>query len=263
MSRIAHAFAACRAEGRAALVGYLTAFDPDRTDSRERIFRACEAGLDVLELGVPFSDPNADGPEVQAAMVRALAAGADLAGTLALARDVRERFALPIVLFSYANPLLRRAATLAGDAIDVGLDGVLVIDLPPEHAAVLRTPLVARDLDWIGLVAPTSTPERMRRVAAITTGFVYAVTLRGVTGAKVDVEHPELVQQLAALRGATQLPIAAGFGVRTPEQARVLGRHADGVVVGSALIRAAQQGGTRALVDLVAALRASLVGTSA
>jgi len=241
--RIAQTFRACRERGRAALIGYLTGFDPDREGSRERLFAACEAGLDLLELGVPFSDPTADGPEIQAAMVRALEAGATLGGVLELAADVRARFDLPIVLFGYANPLLRRGAEAAvAEAARAGIDGLLVVDMPPETAAPLREPACAAGLDWIALVAPTTTPRRLDRVVQASSGFVYLVSLRGVTGAKLDVDDPELNAQLAAVRGKTELPVAVGFGVKTREQAAALGSKVDGVVVGTALVRAARKG---------------------
>lgn len=260
MSRIAEAFAAAKADGRSALVGYLTAFDPDRETSRDRILRACEAGLDVLELGVPFSDPTADGPGVQAAMVRALASGATTDGVLSLASEVRARWDGPIVLFSYANPLIARGGdALLARAAEAGVDGLLVVDLPPEHAAELRDPARARGLDWISLVAPTTPTSRVPTVASMSTGFVYAVTLAGVTGATLDAGNPELAARLKTIADAASVPVAAGFGVRTPEQAAMLGRHADGVVVGSALVAAAQHGGD-ALAELTKALRAALSG---
>ena len=258
MSRIGPAFAASKAEQRAALVGYLTAFDPNREASLERIVAACEAGLDVLELGVPFSDPNADGPDIQAAMVRALGGGATLGGVLEMAREIRSRVETPIIIFSYANPLFARGAeTFAKEASDAGVDGVLVVDVPPEHAPVLRDAVAGAGLDWIGLVAPTTRPDRMAAIADVTTGFVYTVTLRGVTGAALDATAPDLEAQLTAVRERFNVPVAAGFGIRTPEQAAALANHADGVVVGSALVRAAQEG-TDSLTTLVRNLRASV-----
>lgn len=242
-SRIGPRFAACAAAGRAALVGYLTAFDPDRQGSLDRLLAACEAGLDVLELGVPFSDPTADGPTIQAAMQRALVAGATLDGALALAAEVRRRFDLPIVLFGYANPLLRRGAdALVADVARAGIDGLLVVDLPPEHCAVLRDPARRAGLDWIGLCAPTSTDARIEAVLSVTTGFVYAVSLTGVTGTRLDVDDPALHAQLAALRARAGIPVAVGFGVRDAAQVRALARHADGVIVGSALVEAGLDG---------------------
>ncbi len=259
MSRIADAFARAKQEDRAALVGYLTAFDPDEAGSLQRLLAACEAGLDVIELGVPFSDPTADGPDVAAAMVRALGAGATLPGVLRLAEQLRARVSTPIVAFSYANPLLQRGAErFAREAVAVGIDGVLAVDLPPEHAPLLREPIVAAGLDWIGLVAPTTTPARMDAVATVTRGFVYAVTLRGVTGAALDVDAPALDRQLAAVRDRFDVPVAAGFGIRTPQQVHALAPKVDGIVVGSALVRAGIEG-VDALAELVASLRASTV----
>jgi tryptophan synthase alpha chain len=258
-ARVAAGFARARAEGRAALVGYLTAFDPNRRGSLERLLAACEAGLDVLELGVPFSDPTADGATIQAAMTRALGSGATVRGALALAAEVRRRFALPIVLFSYCNPLLAHGPKdLVEEAYASGCDALLVVDLPPEHAEVLRGPARARGLGWVGLVAPTTTPARRARVLAASSGFVYAVSLTGVTGAPLDPADPGLHANLADLRAATALPIVVGFGVRKAEDVRALAPHADGVVVGSALVEAGQRG-PEALAELVAALRA---GTS-
>lgn len=256
--RLAHTFAACRAEGRAALVGYLTAFDPDRETSLARLRAALRAGVDVLELGVPFSDPTADGPTVQGAMVRARAAGATLDGVLALAAALRaEHPHTPIVLFSYANPLLQRGPSLGARLREAGVDAVLVVDLPAEHAAELRAPLLAEGLRWVGLVAPTTPPSRLPAAVGAATGFVYAVTLRGVTGAALPADREALDAQLRAIRAHTELPIAAGFGVRTPQQAAALARHADGVVVGSALIEASLRGEAE-LVATVTALRAAL-----
>ena len=255
--RISAAFAGARSEGRAALVGYLTAFDPDLETSRDRILAACEAGLDVLELGVPFSDPAADGPGVQAAMVRALAAGASTDGVIALAAEVRARWDGPIVLFSYANPLLAGGGdALLQRAEAAGVDGMLVVDLPPEHAAELRDPALARGLDWISLVAPTTPASRLPTVVAMSTGFVYAVTLKGVTGATLDAADDGLAARLKTIRAASETPVAAGFGVRTPAQANVLARHADGVVVGTALIEAAE----KSITDLVELTEALAIG---
>jgi tryptophan synthase alpha chain len=234
-------------------VGYLTAYDPDHQGSLERIVAACEAGLDVLELGVPFSDPNADGPDVQGAMVRALHAGATTRGVLELAARVRERVATPIVLFTYANPLLRLGAAAPGLLADAGIDAVLVLDVPVEESAPLREPLRVRGIDWIGLVAPTTPPARLRAIAAAASGFVYLVSLKGVTGAALDADDTRLRTNVAALREVTDLPIAVGFGVRTGDDVARMSALADGVVVGSALVRAAEQGAST-LADLVGRL---------
>ncbi len=257
LDRIGQTFAECRAQGRAALVGYLTAFDPDRARSLALLRAALRAGVDVLELGVPFSDPTADGPTVQGAMLRARAAGATLRGVLELAAELRAHSRAPIVLFSYANPLLQLGAQLGPQLREAGIDGVLVVDLPAEHAAELREPLLAEGIAWVGLVAPTTPAARLPTAVGAATGFVYAVTLRGVTGAALDADRSELAAQLHAIRAHTTRPVAAGFGVRDAAQAATLARHADGVVVGSALIEAAQQG-EEALVAKVVALRAAL-----
>jgi len=249
-------FAAARADGRAALVAYLTGFDPTRRGSLDRLLAACEAGVDVLELGVPFSDPTADGPTIQAAMIRALAGGATVAGVLELAAEVRRRVDVPVVLFGYANPLLRFGPSLAASAATAGIAGFLVVDLPPEHAGELRGSARSHGLDWVGLVAPTTTPQRRAAVLANSSGFVYAVSLTGVTGAALDVDDAQLQRSLGELRAASGLPVAVGFGVRTPADVRALARHADGVVVGSALIEASERG-PAALGELVTALRAA------
>lgn len=254
--QLAATFAATRAEGRAALVGYLTGFDPTRGASLDRLLAACEAGIDVLELGVPFSDPTADGPTIQAAMVRALASGATVAGVLELAAELRRRVDVPIVLFGYANPLLRFGPALAATAAAAGIAGLLVVDLPPEHADPLRGQARAHGLDWIGLVAPTTTPRRRAAVLAHSSGFNYAVSLTGVTGAALDADDAQLLKNLAELRAAGPLPLVVGFGVRSPRDVQALARHADGVVVGSALIEAGQRG-PAALGELVAAMRAA------
>lgn len=254
---IAARFAACAAEGRAALVGYLTAFDPDRAASLDRLCVACEAGLDVLELGVPFSDPAADGPTIQAAMVRALASGATVAATLELAAELRRRVDVPIVLFSYANPLLRFGAqAIAERATQAGVAGLLLVDMPPEHSEPLRAPARAHGLDWIGLVAPTTTPPRRAAVLANSSGFIYAVSLTGVTGTALDPNDARLHHGLAELRASSELPVVVGFGVRSPDDVHALARSADGVVVGSALVEAGNRG-TGALGALVRGLRAA------
>lgn len=261
MSRIDEVFARCRTEGRAALVGYLTAYDPDRAGSLERLRAACDAGVDVLELGVPFSDPTADGPEIQLAMGRARAAGATLDGAISLAAELRSSHpATPIVLFSYANPLVARAEGIAATVQRVGeagVDGLLVVDMPPESASALREPARAAGLDWVGLCAPTTTPQRLDRIVAASTGFVYAVSLTGVTGAALDAGASSLDAHLSRIRARTELPLAVGFGVRTPEQAAALVPKVDGVVVGSALVKAACEG-VAPLRDTVAGLAAAM-----
>ncbi|MFO0635783.1 MAG: tryptophan synthase subunit alpha [Nannocystaceae bacterium] len=261
--RIAAAFARASAERRAALVAYLTAYDGGREHSLACLRAAVDAGADVIELGVPFSDPSADGPTICAAMVRAREHGASLVRVLSLLASLRQTTDVPVVLFGYANPLLHRGAVrFADEARQAGADGVLVVDLPPESAAILRAPVRAAGLHWIGLVAPTTTADRCAAVARGASGFLYAITRAGTTGtALADAgsdEDAALRRQLADVRRATTLPVVAGFGVRTPEHVARLAPHADGVVVGSALVEAAVAGPS-ALATTVRALREATV----
>jgi tryptophan synthase alpha chain len=237
VSRIAERFARRKAEGRPAFVAFLTAGDP----SLERTVRAAReldaAGADVLELGVPFSDPLADGPVIQRASERALLRGVRLAEVLETVRRIRRSCELPLLLFSYFNPLLQHGLDrLAREAKDAGVDGVLVTDLPPEEAGSWISAARARRLDTVFLAAPTSPEERLRRVAEASRGFVYAISRTGVTGERQSLSEDAqpLVERLRAL---TDVPVALGFGLSTPEQVAEAGRAADGVVVGSALVR--------------------------
>ena len=255
MSRIAQKFEALKREGRKALVGFLMAGDPDLAGAERHIREALENGLDVLELGVPFSDPTADGPVIQAAGQRALAAGIRLSNVLALVASLRRDFTTPIVLFGYANPFLTYGyARLAADAATAGADGFLVVDLPFEESGELRHHLDAHALDLIALVAPTTSEERARRILQGARGFVYYIMVKGVTGVRAAVAG-DLADHLRRLRQCTALPIAAGFGVSNDAQAQAVAAVADGVVVGSALVEAASQG---KLGPLVRQLRAVL-----
>ncbi|HJW15304.1 MAG TPA: tryptophan synthase subunit alpha [Thermoanaerobaculia bacterium] len=244
MSRIAAAFEKARLEGRAAFVAYLTAGDPD-AEATVALARAMDrAGADVLELGVPFSDPIADGPVLQRAAERALAGGTTLSGVLEIARRIRKETGLALVLFSYLNPLLRPGiAAAASEAAAAGFDGALVTDLPPEEAGQFQPALRSAGLDTIFLVSPTSPPARMRAAAALSTGFLYVVSRPGTTGARRDLPA-DLSDTLGrARRAAGDLPIAVGFGIATPEAARQAARLADGVIVGSALVRCGEEAG--------------------
>ncbi len=261
MSRIADAFARAAAEDRAALVVYLCAGHPHLDRTPRLVAAAAEAGADVIELGVPFSDPTADGVAIQRASERALAAGTTLGGVLGAVRAVRERSEVPILLFGYANPFFAYGeARLAEDARAAGADGLLVVDLPPEVAPPLRDPAVARGLDWIPLVAPTSTDARIDLAASVATAFVYYVSMTGVTGgALADLDAASV--RAAHVRAKTGRPVAVGFGVRTAEDVRGIARGADGVVVGSAVVRAVESrsdadGAVAAVGALVAELAA-------
>ncbi|MGH9474779.1 MAG: tryptophan synthase subunit alpha [Terriglobales bacterium] len=235
MSRFAKIFAAAR--GRCTLIPYLTVGDPSLAASRAVALALTEAGADILELGVPFSDPVADGPVIQAASQRALAQGVRLADVLELARAVRREAEVGLLLFSYYNPVLRYGLeALARDAAAAGCDGVLITDLIPEEAAAYRTAMGAVGLDTVFLAAPTSTPERLAAIAAASSGFIYAVSRLGVTGAAVPPAE-DARTLVAALRLHTRLPIAVGFGLADARQIDDVAGYADGAVVGSALVR--------------------------
>jgi tryptophan synthase alpha chain len=237
VGRIGDRFARQRAEGRPAFVAFLTAGDPSLDQTVEAALALDRAGADVLELGVPFSDPLADGPVIQRSSERALARGVTLSGVLEAVRRIRERSELPLLLFSYYNPLLQYGvARLVRDAKAAGVDGALVTDLPPEEAGEWIAAARAADLDTVFLASPTSPPERLRRVAEASRGFVYAISRTGVTGERqaLSADAGPLVERLRALTG---VPVALGFGLSTPEQVREAAGIADGVVVGSALVR--------------------------
>lgn len=237
-SRIAEAFARAKDERRAALVIYLCAGDPSLAITPRLIVAAAEAGADVIEVGVPFSDPTADGPTIQRASERALKAGATVRGVLEAVRSARDSTDVPIVLFGYYNPILRFGeARLAREATAAGVDGLLVVDLPPESAAPLLEPAREEGLDFVPLVAPTSPPERVDAAAKVSGSFLYYVSVTGVTGTK-GADLAEAAERAAAIRERTGVPVAVGFGVRTPEDVAVVAARADGVVVGSAVVDA-------------------------
>ena len=234
--RIASRFSTLRAGKTPGLVTYVTAGDPDLPRT-EGILRALDrAGADVLEIGVPFSDPLADGPVIQRATERALASGTTLVRVLDLLERVRPDLRAPVVVFSYANPILRMGAERFADrASDAGVDGVLVLDLPIEEADGFRNMLAARRIDTILLLSPTTTDERLRKAASLGSGFLYAISRLGVTGARDRLADgaQEMVQRI---RRVSDLPVALGFGISKPEHVREVGRWADAAVVGSALV---------------------------
>jgi tryptophan synthase alpha chain len=261
-TRLADAFAKAAASRRAALVAYLTFGDPDPATSIEVIAAVARAGADVIELGVPFSDPSADGPSIQRAMERALDAGGGLAGALDAAAELRRRgVATPIVLFGYYNPVfVMGPATFARRAAAAGIDAVLTVDLPIDELAELATPLAAHGVGVVPLVAPTSTPDRLARLAAFRPPFVYYITVTGVTGAKAaEAIDPS---RLTAIRAAAKAPVAVGFGIRTPSDATRFAAIADGVVVGSALVDRVAAGPAASapvrVAELVGALAAAM-----
>ena len=238
MSRLEATFARLRARGGRALVVYLTAGDPSLADTRRLVLEAARRGADVVELGVPFSDPLADGPVIQRAGARALAAGATLPRVLESVATLRaEGVRLPIVLFTYYNPVLAFGLkSFARTAADAGADGVIVPDLPYEEAEPLRAEAEPAGLDLVQLVAPTSTPSRVRAIARVSRGFIYVVSVLGITGERRQLP-PDLDAQVRTLRLVTTKPLCVGFGVSTPEQVAAVGRVADGVIVGSAIVR--------------------------
>ncbi|MFJ4196060.1 tryptophan synthase subunit alpha [Pseudomonas sp. NPDC089534] len=260
MSRLQTRFAALKQENRAALVTFVTAGDPDYDTSLAILKGLPAAGADVIELGMPFTDPMADGPAIQLANIRALGAKQNLAKTLQMVREFRQGNSdTPLVLMGYFNPIHKYGVErFISDANEAGVDGLIVVDMPPEHNAELCDPAQAAGLDFIRLTTPTTDDARLPKVLNGSSGFVYYVSVAGVTGAgAATLEHVE--EAVARLRRHTDLPISIGFGIRTPEQAASIARLADGVVVGSALIDHIANAQTQAqAVDGVLGLCASL-----
>jgi tryptophan synthase alpha chain len=266
-SRLDATFAALRARRERAFVAYFTAGDPSLALTRKLVVEAARRGADVIELGIPFSDPLADGPVIQRATQRALAAGVTLPRVLELVREMRGEVSVPLVFLTYYNPILAFGLkAFCRTSVEAGIAGVIVADLPPEESGPLRAEAMEAGLDLVHLVAPTSTPERMRKIARASEGFIYMVALTGVTGERTALA-PELAQQVRALRAITTKPVCVGFGIGTPEQAALVGQLADGVVVGSAIVRLVEQhaSSTELLArvgDFIAGLKAPLRGGS-
>lgn len=235
-SRIDAAFDRLREHRRPGLITYATAGDPDAATSARILIALANAGADVLEVGVPFSDPLADGPVIQRASERALAAGMTLRGALEVVRIVRAAVDTPMVLFTYANPVVRMdASVFARVAKDAGVDGVLILDYPVEEAAPLREPMIEAGLDPIFLISPTTSDDRIRRSGELGRGFLYVISRLGVTGAR-DRLGTDVSGLLARVRAQSTLPIAVGFGISSPDQVVEACRSADAAVVGSALV---------------------------
>ena len=236
MSRLASAFDRIRADGRGGLVTYVTAGDPDLSTSGDILLSLAEAGADVIEVGVPFSDPLADGPVIQRASERALQAGTTLRKVLELVAGVRRRTDVPIVLFTYANPVVRMdPGVFARAARDAGVDGVLILDYPVEEAEPLRRPILDAGLDPIFLISPTTTDGRIRRSSELGSGFLYVISRLGVTGARQEMAA-DIGTLVSRIREHATLPVALGFGISTPEHVATACRHADAAVVGSAIV---------------------------
>jgi len=237
VSRLKDKFAALKKEGRAAFVPFITAGDPDMDTSFSILQQLPAAGADIIELGMPFTDPMADGPAVQASSVRALKSGASMVKVLKMVEKFRKADkATPIVLMGYYNPIhAYGTARFAKDVAHAGVDGLIVVDLPIEEDEVLRVPAQAHGVDLIRFVTPTTDEARLKRIVADASGYLYYVSVAGVTGTK-SVPEEEVRAALARVRAATTLPCTVGFGIRSPEQAAAIARMADGVVVGSAIV---------------------------
>jgi tryptophan synthase alpha chain len=237
MGRIGDKFEALRGRKEKALIVYLTAGDPSLSITKKLIFGLEKAGVDILEIGVPFSDPTADGPVIQAASQRALKAGTTLEGVLNLVTEVRKVSEIPVVLFGYFNPIFAYGVKkFAHAAREAGVDGVLVVDLPYEEAKELRMYTDPVGIDFVSLIAPTTDEKRLRKIAAEAAGFLYYISITGITGTaapKID----NIKREVGKIRKITKLPVAVGFGISKPQQAREIARFADGVIIGSAVVR--------------------------
>ncbi|HEY4484966.1 MAG TPA: tryptophan synthase subunit alpha [Nitrospiria bacterium] len=237
MSRIQNKFEQLRSKKEKALIPYIMAGDPYLERTEELVLEMGRAGADIVELGVPFSDPIADGPVIQRAGQRSLKWKTSLKDVLRLVKDIRKRSEIPLVLMTYYNPVLKYGpGRMFKEAAAAGVDGVIIPDLPPEEGGAVEKSSRSNGVDWILLAAPTTPPERLAMLARRTRGFLYYVSLTGITGAALK-DVPEVRTRLGAIRKMTDTPVAVGFGVRTPEQARVLSAAADGVIVGSAIVR--------------------------
>ena len=259
MGRIGERFVRLRAAGEKALIPFVTAGDPDLDTTGELVLALAEAGADAIELGIPFSDPTADGPSIQRASERSLARGTTLRRVLALVKRLRPQLEVPLLLMGYANPFYALGADgLAQEAAAAGVDGIICPDLPPEEGADLYFALEKAGIDAVLLAAPTTTPARLALLAERTRGFLYYVSLTGVTGARATIAHDVEVGVRAA-RALSDVPVCVGFGVSTPALAAEIARYADGVVVGGAIVdRIEQAKSPAAAVEAVARFVAEL-----
>ena len=256
--RIAERFEQLAAEGRAGFVPYVTAGYPTLDHTRDLLAGLAEVGADVIELGIPFSDPMADGPTIQRSSQGALDAGTTVGDVFDVLAELRALSEVPVVVFTYLNPIYSRGVeNFVREATEVGADGILPTDLPLGADPELEARLADSPLDLVRLIAPTTYPERIRAIAGESQGFVYYIARTGVTGARQELRS-ELAREVAAVRAVSPLPVAVGFGVSTPEHARALGAAADAAVVGSALVDALDSGGVGGALELARALRAAL-----
>lgn len=244
MSRIEQAFARLGKSGEKGLVVYLTAGDPNRRGSLAYLCGAAEGGADILEVGIPFSDPMADGPTIQAAFRRSLAGGMTTGRALSLVSSFRKKHDTPVVIFGYYNPFLQYGIRdFCRDARSAGADGILVVDLPPEEGGEMAPEAKRSGLDWIPLVSPTSGGDRVRRAAAAGSGFLYLISVTGITGARKALP-PRLPEWTREVKAKSRLPVAVGFGISHPAMAKEAAAHADAAVVGSACVRMVERYGT-------------------
>ena len=261
MNRIDKTFQTLATSKRKALVAYLTAGDPDFDTSLKILQTACASGVDVLEMGVPFSDPTCDGPVIQVASDRALKSGMSLSKTIRLAAELRKTVQTPIVLFSYYNPLFKYGLErVAKEVSEAGVDGLLVVDLPPEEAGPLSAALAGKDIHLIRLAAPTTKPERIRMLADGAGGFLYLITRLGVTGTG-GLDYADVAKHAAAVKAVCPHPVCLGFGISTAEDARALAPMADGLIVGSALVRIIAQAPAGADIPALVAAKISELRT--
>jgi tryptophan synthase alpha chain len=245
MSRISETFTGLKGKKEAALIPYIMAGDPDLATTKELIFEMERSGADMVELGVPFSDPLADGPTIQRAAIRALKSRATLASVFKLVSHVRKTTEIPIILMLYYNLILKYGEErFAADAAMSGVDGVIVPDLPPEEASLLMKAAKKSGLDMIFLLAPTSSPDRIRLVSECASGFIYYVSLTGVTGARKALDST-IEASLRKIRRVTKKPLCVGFGISGPKQAKQVAAWADGVIVGSAIVGLVEKAGSR------------------
>jgi tryptophan synthase alpha chain len=236
-TRISQRWEVLQRKNKRALIPYITAGDPSLGTTRQLIFALEQSGADMIELGMPFSDPMADGPTIQRASERALAGNVSLPNVLDIVREVRKKIEIPIILFGYYNPFfIYGTKRLAFDAREAGVDGILTVDLPPEEADELKGFTDQAGLDFIFLLAPTSTEERMKLIARKASGFIYYVSVTGVTGARSTLDR-DIERYVKQIRTFSSLPVGVGFGISTPDQVRGVTRYADAVIVGSALIK--------------------------
>jgi tryptophan synthase alpha chain len=239
MSRIGRTFKKIRERNGKAFIPYIMAGDPDLKRTLEMVKILEDSGADIIELGVPFSDPLADGPTIQKAAQRALSGGMTLRGVIELVADLRQGTQIPIVLMTYYNPVFKYGEErFVHDASSAGVDGMIVPDLPPEEAGIMRKSAKKVGLDTIFLLAPTSTEDRIRTVAKASTGFIYYVSITGVTGAQLSMDVA-IESHISRIRQESGTPVAVGFGISTPEEASAVSRFADGVIVGSAIVKRA------------------------